>query len=377
MTGRTLAGVAVLAAAVAGGGALAASGGEEPAATAAAAGGSSSSGAPSATARVERGALSAMVALPGTLTYRARPDGSPYVAVNQARGVYTRLPEVGDAVGCGEVLYRVDDEPVLLLCGTVPSYRDLAIGDAGRDVRQLNRALHRLRFDRRAGVKVDPADRDFTWRTREALERLQRAQGLGGEGGADGTLDRGDAVVLPRPVRIAKVTGRLGAAARPGAEVVQATSGTLEVRVELDPAQQGEVRPGDRARIALPGNATVNGRVARLGRVARAAQENDDAGAAAATIPATIRLTQPEKARGLDRAPVRVEIRTEGVRDALSVPVTALVGRAGGGFAVEVVRARGRRELVAVELGLVDTTAGRVAVEGALRAGDAVVVPAS
>jgi hypothetical protein len=65
------------------------------------------------------------------------------------------------------------------------------------------------------------------------------------------------------------------------------------------------------------------------------------------------------------------------VDDALSVPVTALVGKSGGGFAVEVVRAGDRRELVAVQLGLFDTGGGRVQVEGELRAGDPVVVPAT
>ena len=71
-----------------------------------------------------------------------------------------------------------------------------------------------------------------------------------------------------------------------------------------------------------------------------------------------------------------MDITTKGVDNALSVPVTALVGRSGGGLAVEVVRAGGRRELVPVELGLFDTGGGRVQVEGDLREGDAVVVPA-
>jgi hypothetical protein len=70
-----------------------------------------------------------------------------------------------------------------------------------------------------------------------------------------------------------------------------------------------------------------------------------------------------------------VDIATKGVQNALSVPVIALVGKSGGGFAVEAVRAGGRRELVAVELGLFDTVAGRVEVEGDLREGDDVVVP--
>ena len=45
------------------------------------------------TAKVERGELSAMVSQDGTLTYRARSDGSPYSVINQARGVYTELPD--------------------------------------------------------------------------------------------------------------------------------------------------------------------------------------------------------------------------------------------------------------------------------------------
>jgi multidrug efflux pump subunit AcrA (membrane-fusion protein) len=96
------------------------------------------------TAKVEKGELAAMVSLDGTLTYRARSDGSPYSVMNPAGGTYTKLPDVGDKVGCGGVLYRVDDQPVLLLCGTVPAYRDLHRGDAGDDVRQLNQNLHTL-----------------------------------------------------------------------------------------------------------------------------------------------------------------------------------------------------------------------------------------
>lgn len=312
---------------------------------------------PANTVKVERGDLSAMVSVAGTLTYRARSDGSPYAAINQASGIYTELPDVGDKVGCGDVLYRVDDAPVLLLCGAVPAYRDLAIGDQGNDVRQLNRNLG-----------VEPVD-DFTWRTEEALEKLQHDKGLD----ETGALDVGDAIVLPRAVRIAKVTGELGGAARPGAQVAQATSDTLEVQVSLDASQQGEVKVGDRAQITLPGNTSVKGKVNRLARVARASGRNDDVGVA--TIPAFIGLDDPAKARGLDRAPVQVDVTTKGVGNALSVPATALVGKSGGGFAVEVVRADGRRELVAVTLGLFDTGGGRVQVEGDLDEGDHVVVP--
>ena len=112
-----LAGAAVLVAVIVTGGVVAMSGAKQ--ATPAA------QEPPANTVKVEKGELSAMVSLDGTLTYRARSDGSPYSAINQARGTYTKLPDDGDKVDCGDVLYRVDDDPVLLLCGTVPAYRDL------------------------------------------------------------------------------------------------------------------------------------------------------------------------------------------------------------------------------------------------------------
>jgi hypothetical protein len=310
------------------------------------------------TEAVQVGPLASVVSLNGTLTYEARPDGSPYPVINQAQGTYTSLPAVGAKVGCGRVLYRVDDRPVLLLCGTVPAYRDLHEGDTGRDVRQLNRALHVA------------GGRTFTARTKAAVQTLQRRTGAH----VDGELVLGDAVFVPGPARIAKVAGELGAAARPGAPVLAATSDTLRVQVDLDASQQDQVRTGDRARITLPGNRSATGRVARIGRVAQV-PDGQGADPAAATIPASIRLDHPAAARGLDHAPVQVDVATKGVARALSVPVDALVGKAGGGLAVEVVRTGGRRELVGVRVGLFDDAQGRVEVEGDLHAGDRVAVP--
>jgi multidrug efflux pump subunit AcrA (membrane-fusion protein) len=315
--------------------------------------------APASTATVQKGKLSAVVSQAGTLTYRARPDGSPYSVINQAHGVYTKLPETGDRVACGRVIYRVDEHPVLLLCGAVPAYRALHVGDAGQDVRQLNRNLH-----------VRGAGDAFTAKTKKALKKLQRNTGVR----ATGALAMGTAVFLPESVRIAKVSGEPGGPAQPGAPVLSVTSDTLHVQVNFDPSQQGQVNLGDRAQITLPGNATVTGKVAGFGRIAQA-PAGQDSSPADATIPTSISLDDPRKARGLDRAPVQVDITTAGVENALSVPVTALVGKSGGGFAVEVVRAGGRRELVAVTVGLFDTAGGRVQVEGDLREGDPVVVP--
>jgi hypothetical protein len=324
---------------------------------------------PANTATVERGRLSHMVSQYGTLTYRARSDGSPYGVINRARGIYTKLPDEGDEVACGDVLYRVNDKPVLLLCGTTPAYRSLSKGARGPDVAELNRNLVDLGYATRA--QLDPSSAFFSAATASALEKLQSKRG----GDPTASLALGRAVFLPEPVRIANVAGELGASAGPGARVLYATSGTLEVQLTLDPTQQNEVKKDDRAQITLPGNRLVAGRVDRLGRVAQVpAGQNSIAGA---TIPAYISLDDPTRARGLDKAPVQVNITTRGVESALNVPVTAIVGRSGGGFAVEVVRANRQRELVAVKLGLFDSSGGRVQVEGNLQVGDRVVVPSS
>ncbi|MGH7765471.1 MAG: efflux RND transporter periplasmic adaptor subunit [Candidatus Dormibacteraceae bacterium] len=323
---------------------------------------------PANTAKVQQGKLSAMVSVAGTLTYRAQSDGSPYPVINRLSGIYTELPEAGDKVDCGGVLYRVDGDPVLLLCGATPAYRSLWAGERGPDVSELKANLVNLGYA--TGTQLDTSSDYFGSATALALEKLQSKLGED----QTGIVDLGQAVFLPEAVRIAKVSGQLGGSALPGVEVMDATSDALEVQVALDPSQQGQVLTGDLARIDLPGNTSVTGKVDRLGRVAQVpAGQNNNAGQA--TIPAFISLDDPGKVRGLDMAPVHVEITTEGVDNVLSVPVTALVGKAGGGFAVEIVRDGGRRELVTVKLGLFDTAGGRVQVEGDLHLGDLVVVP--
>jgi hypothetical protein len=290
--------------------------------------------------------------------------------INRAGGTYTELPTAGDKVDCGAVLYRVNDHAVVLLCGSMPAYRALSAGESGPDIAELNANLVHLGYATRA--QLDPSSHDFSSATASALVKLQSKLGED----QTGSLALGQAVFLPESVRIAAVTGELGGSAQPGAQVAQATSDTLEVEVNLDPSQQREVKKGDRAQVTLPGNTSATGTVDRLGRVAQVPAGQDNT--AGATIPAYISLDHPQQAQRLDQAPVQVEITTTGVANALSVPVTAIVGRSGGGFAVEVVRGDGRRELVAVKLGLFDTAGGRVqVVEGDLHAGDHVVVPSS
>ena len=328
------------------------------------------------TATIQRSRLSDLVSGAGTLTYRANSDGSPYAVFNQTSGTYTSLPTSGEDVGCGSVLYRVDDRPVLLLCGPNPLYRSLSEGDRGGDVAELNAALVRLADATRA--QLDPTSRMFSLATATAVRKLQTAKGLT----ATGTLTLGQAVVLPAALRVATVTAQLGGPAAAG-PVLTATSQIPQVQVPLDPSQQNAVKVGNRVQITLPGNRVVDGRVERLGPVTPASgNSNGQSGAsggsgAEATVPAYISLVHPEQAHRYAEVSVQVQIATTAVANALNVPVTAIVATAGGGFAVEIAGAYGRRDLVPVTLGLFDDAAGRVQITGAVHAGEQVVVASS
>jgi multidrug efflux pump subunit AcrA (membrane-fusion protein) len=116
----------------------------------------------------------------------------------------------------------------------------------------------------------------------------------------------------------------------------------------------------------MPDGKAVAGTITDIGRVA----EQPPASAEDTDPPATIELTIRLKRRSgvvLDQAPVDVDLEKERARDVLTIPVTALLARQGGTFAVEV-RNGDRRRIVPVETGLY--TDGDVEISGpGLRAG--------
>ena len=332
-------------------------------------------GSATALARVEQGRLASRVSDTGTLGYAAQPDGTPYAVINQASGAYTQLPSAGDQIGCGEPLYRVDNDPVPLLCGGTPLYRALGEGVIGPDVRELNRNLVDLGYAKRSDL--EGAQNEFGSTTADALAELQDDLGMD----ESDSLEPGDAVFLPGPLRITRVSATLATTSQPGSPVAQATSTRRRVEVAVDPSEAGTVAVGDRARVMLPDNSTAAGKVARIGTVAGGGSGSASGQApepTGSTIPVYVKLERDKDAGAIDEAPVQVEITTDRVKDALSVPVTALLARAGGGYAVETVGDDGRRELVSVELGAFDGADGLVQVTGSgLAAGDQVVVPAT
>jgi hypothetical protein len=299
-----------------------------------------------------------------------------YTVVGQAQGTVTWLPAVGQVIDQGQMLYEMDGAPVVLLYGSTPAWRALAAGAGvasvtGKDVAQLNHALVALGYVRASDV--DSAWNRFSWATKTGVKRLQDHLGAG----QSGRLDLGGVVFLPTAARVTALQASLGAPAT--GPVLQASSTTPTVAVALDVDLQSAVKAGDHVMITLPDGSTNPGTVTSVGTVATAPSGTPGGGGpATATVPVTIGPTLTAAGSGWDQAPVQVAITTTTVQDALTVPVTALLARSSGGYAVETVDPDGTRHLVPVTPGLFDGTTGLVQVAGpGLAAGQRVVVPAS
>jgi multidrug efflux pump subunit AcrA (membrane-fusion protein) len=282
---------------------------------------------------------------------------------------YTMLPKVGDVVRRGQALYGVNGTPATLLYGAVTPWRAFAAGmSPGPDVAALNANLEALGYGH--GLGGD----SFTGGTSTAVEAFQSARGLP----QTGALALGSVIFEPGPVRVTSVTPTAGSAVQAG-PVLGITSLRRVVTIALDAAQQSSVAVGDPVLITLPDNSTTPGKVTYVGTVATVPSSNgqdNGGGSTTPTIEVDVTPTHPAATGRLDQAPVNVSIVTGSVRNALVVPVNALLALASGGYAVEIASGGGRH-LVAVQLGLFDDADGLVQITGAgLSPGQRVVVPA-
>src|SRR5580693_10405051 len=125
---------AVVGGLVGGGVAVAASGNSNSNSTASPSGDSSQV----VTAPVVRTTLTNTVQVGGSIGY----DGSYTVAALRGSGVYTWLPAPGQVIKQDQPVYSVSNEPVPLLYGSIPAYRQFDAGMSdGADVSQLTRDL--------------------------------------------------------------------------------------------------------------------------------------------------------------------------------------------------------------------------------------------
>lgn len=282
---------------------------------------------------------------------------------------FTALPIVGDVVTRGRTLYAVNGIDTLLLYGDVPAWRNFSDGmSPGQDVSELNANLRALGFGAITGDQ-------FTAATGQAVAAIQRAHGLP----VTGSFALGSVVFEPGAARVTAVTPVVGQSVQPG-PIMTLSSTRHSVSIQLNPAQQSQVKVGDRVLITLPDNSTTPGVVDFVGKVATTTADTQGASGSANTpsLPVSVRFLHPSAAGDLDQAPVNVLITTASVQGALVVPVNALIALAGGGYAIEVVGIGDRHRLVAVMPGLFDDAEGLVEIKGSgVVSNQRVVVPSS
>jgi peptidoglycan hydrolase-like protein with peptidoglycan-binding domain len=393
------------------------------------------------TASVTRRTLSESSTVDGTLGY-----GTTLELYDRVGGTFTWLPSVGNVIGRGGTLWRIDDLPVVLMYGSVPAYRTLKEGvGSGPDVSELNQNLIDLGFDPYGAISDEES---FGEATAAAVKRWQKAEGLP----ETGEVELGRVVFAPGARRVTDVKVTLGqdppgadrgksAKGRPGkgrpgkgkpgkgkpakeeaaeekpakeqaakeepakekpankveaakddpdkdspsgesgkgspggesgagaGEVVLTTTSTQQiVQLKVKPEQQQLARLGETVTVQLPGGGQARGRITQVGTVASESSDSGDEGKGSpsgesgesATIPVTIALNHA--VAHLDEAPVSVELVKSIHREVLTVPATALIATAGGGYAVETL-AGGRRVTVPVTPGMFAD--GYVQVEGA------------
>ncbi|MBG0819439.1 peptidoglycan-binding protein [Planomonospora sp. ID91781] len=299
--------------------------------------------APPATARVTRETLHDTHEADGELGH-----GPAATVVSRRPGTITWLPESGARITRGRPLYRADDDPVVLMYGSTPAYRDLRIGSEGRDVEALERNLEELGYD---GFTVDG---EYTYATAAAVREWQEDRGLA----ETGVVELGRVVFADGPVRVESLETETGRPTAPGQAVLTRTGTAKVVTVRLDPGDQRMAKEGTKVSVTLPDGKRAGGRVTGVSTVV---EPGDGQGAEPRTRLEVLVSLGRKAAPGLDRAAVDVAFTASRREDVLTVPVAALVALREGGFGVEVVEGSKTR-YAAVETGLF--AGGRVEVSG-------------
>ena len=379
------------------------------------------------TTTVTRRTLVEHTQVDGTLGY-----GGSFELYDRLAGTFTWLPGIGKEIRRGGTLFRIDNQPVTLMYGTLPAYRTLKIGVSdGPDVAELNANLAALGFDPNGAITNRE---EFSEASAEAVRRWQRHEGLA----ETGKVELGRVIFAPGARRVTAVHVSLGEDPPPssggkepdakkpdetgkgakeaddkkpeeeakkskepddkkpsedqgdggsgeGAVAPVAVLGTTSTRqlvqLKVKASQQQLARVGESVPVTLPSGSVVYGHITNVGTVAEAAEsgkggaENEGGGGGESqeepTIAVTLALDHP--VARLDKAPVTVELVKSIRRGVLAVSAAALVATAGGGYAVEALSGTHRIEIAVTPGIFVD---GYVQIEGpGIRAGLKVTEP--
>ncbi|MFZ4841310.1 peptidoglycan-binding protein [Mycetocola saprophilus] len=333
------------------------------------------------TATVTRGDISTGTDYPATIDF-----GAAHPVTGPGTGIITLLPAAGTVINQGDQLYRVNDEPVTLLIGTTPLYRELSLAGTpaggtsnntgntgnsggtdstgnpgnsddpsappatpppapptpprpphGKDVAVVADNLAALGYT--VGPQRGGEDRVFTPALSAAIKRWQKKQGLD----QTGIISPERFLVNPGPLRINAISARVGDPA--SGPVLTVTDTTRVITVPVPAGSAGGITVGAKAPVTLPDGSTLTGTIAAL--------QNPPAGDSGGGTPSiTVTLTtdpaDAEKLTAAGTGGARVRFIGQTHPGVLIVPVTALITVQGGAQAIETPAGK----LIAVTTGL-------------------------
>ena len=305
---------------------------------------------PPATTQVKRTTLTSSQTVDGQLGYgdtaavqapgssgSAQSGGSAQGGGGAGSGIVTWMPSDGDTVTRGKPVYKVDQQSVPLLYGSVPLYRTLKPGSTGSDVKMLEKNLRAL------GYRGFTVDSTYDYSTAAAVEKWQDKLGRS----QTGEVRVGDALVASGARRVAKAELAVGDTL--AGDVLTWTGTDRVISVDL-PVQYADLaKKGGATTVTLPDNTTVTAVVTDIGTPTTSddsapsggsggsSGSGSGSGSANATVPVELKVKDAAKIGAYQAASVSVEFASETRANVLAVPISALFALPGGGYAVEVV----------------------------------------
>ena len=313
-----------------------------------------SSNLPAATAVVTKQTLVDTESHDGSLAY-----ADTTTIKTKLSGTLTAMAAAGSTVKRGQIPFKIDNKPVVLLYGSLPAYRALSSGTEGTDVKQFEQNLWAL------GYRGFTVDKDYTSATASAVKEWQGDLGLT----KTGTVELGRVLYAAGAVRVDSLSAALDDGVGPGSAVLQVSSLGRVATVELDISDQRLAKKGAAVDVTMPDGTKVKGKISQVQtrvETAQSATQQD-------TTKIDVTISFSKTPSGLDEAAVSVDFVASQAKDVFTVPVKALLALSEGGYGLQVVEGDSTR-ILTVKTGLFAD--GRVEVSGSgLTAGMKVGVP--
>lgn len=303
---------------------------------------------------VERGQLSDTVTVNATVSPASRADVAVPSAAEGTGFITATFARVGARLTNGQVVLEINGAPVFALTGAFPFYRDLAVGDTGPDVTQLQAALSQaglnVTVDGTFGAATESAVIDLYARAGYEMPMRINDASQAQQPGENPTGDRSPVTSttrylpksnmmvfreLPATVAGAPTTG----AASGGDTVISVESGTTIARGAISAAVTATFTPG------MEGTAELEGTTVPI-RIDSIEPPADQGNEATVLVAAHTEASFP--AEWVGKNVLLTLVRSQSSDNALIVPTRAIATDGGHGGTVLVQEADGSFRAVRV-----------------------------